>query len=47
MKPQELTITVKFLTEHKPATPEHLYQILKAYLEAKGITLKEDLTFDV
>lgn len=45
-KPQELTITVRFTTRHKPGTEEHLRQILIGYLEPKGITLK-GLTIEI
>lgn len=47
MNQQTLDIKVKFLVEHNPATLEHLYEILKAYLSPKGIELKPDFTIEV
>jgi hypothetical protein len=47
MEQQELDIKVKFLVEHKPGTPEQLYEILKAYFSTKGIKLNTDFTIEV
>jgi hypothetical protein len=44
---QELDIKVKFLVEHSPATPDHLFQILKSYFESRGIKLHDDFTIEV
>ena len=44
---KKISITPVFKVEHKPATQDHLYQILRAFFESRGINLKEDLTFDV
>lgn len=41
MTPQTLTIKVHFTTEHKPATDEHLDQILENYFRGKGVNYKE------
>ena len=40
---QQLQITIKFKVKHSPENNEkHLHQVLKHYLEAKGITLEDN-----
>lgn len=43
----ELTLTIKFKVKHEPGTPQHLHEILKAYLRGKGIDLLDDDSIEV
>lgn len=45
--PQELTITLRFKTEHTPGNDEHLTQIAKHYLKPKGVTLSDDRVIEI
>jgi hypothetical protein len=42
-----MTYTVTFILTAEPGTPEHLHMVLKSYLQAKGIELREDGTVDI
>jgi hypothetical protein len=47
MKRQFTPITVEFKVEHKPGTHEQMFIILRDYLKAKGIELREDMSIEV
>lgn len=48
MPPQTLPITIRFRTEHKPATPEHLAQVAANHFRPKGVKfIKEELVIEI
>lgn len=40
---QTILVAIEFQVEHKPGTPEHLHQVAKNYLQAKGVTYENNV----
>lgn len=43
MSRQTILVAIEFEIEHKPGNPEHLHQVAKKYLQAKGVTYEDNV----
>lgn len=46
-KPQELVVTFICKVKHNPGSPDHLHQMLKSHLQAKGLTLLDNNVIEI
>ena len=44
---QEIVVTFKNKIKKFPGTPDHLHQMLKSHLQAKGLTLLENNVIEI